>query len=155
MSTEPSPRAREEPPTDRRCWDWLRVLLGAVYLLGGLAHVALGVLSPEVYERFADQALVDAYADAWNSLVAPNTAVLVPLVATFEFAVGAALLWRGRAVRTGHAAAGLFQAALILSGPWGPVNAVLAAVHAAAARRTYPDPVVDFGRLRNRLTDPL
>jgi len=155
MPTALSPRTREEPSIERNRWDWLRVLLGAVYLLGGLVHVALGVLSPEVYERFADQALVDAYAEAWASLVAPNTTVLVPLVAAFELAVGVTLLWRGRAVRLGHAAAAGFQAALVLSGPWGAVNAVLAAVHFVAARRPYPEPVVDFERLRTRLADSL
>ena len=131
-----------------RRWEWTRTVLGVVYLFGGVAHVALGLAAPEIYEEFADQALVSAYADLWASLVVPNLAVLQPLVAVFELALGAALLWWGRAVRAGHAVGAVFQAGLVLSGPWGPVNALLAVVHLAALRRSYPATVVDLVRRR-------
>jgi hypothetical protein len=132
-----------------RRWEVVRLLLGIVYLLGGLAHVALGVLVPEVYVQFANQALVGVYTDLWTTLVVPYLTVLQPLVALFEVALGVALLWRGRAVRVGHAAGAVFQAGLVLSGPWGPVNAVLALLHVAALRYAYPGSVVDVVRRRD------
>jgi hypothetical protein len=119
-------------------WDVARSVLGITYLLGGIAHLVLAVRAPEIYEHFAEQALVGAYADLWGDLVVPNIAVLVPLVGLFELAVGAGLLWRGRAVRLGHTGGAAFQLGLVLSGPWGIVNAGLALVHAAGARLRYP-----------------
>jgi hypothetical protein len=119
-------------------WEALRVVLAVTYLAGGLAHLVLAVVAPRVYDGFADQALVGAYTDRWQDLVVPNLGVLVPLVGLFELAVGATLLARGRAVRAGHAGGAVFQAGLVLSGPWGPINAVLAVAHGLGATRRYP-----------------
>jgi len=127
-----------ETGSARNRWDLLRAVLAITYLLGGIAHLVLAVRSPGVYEGFADRALVGAYTDAWRTAVVPNLPVLVPLVGLFEVGVAVALLWRKRVVTVGHAAGGCFQAGLILSGPWGPINAVLALVHLAASRRRYP-----------------
>ena len=44
-------------------------------------------------------------------------------------------------MKGGHAAGALFQVGLVLFGPWGPINAVLAAVHVAALRVASPDSV--------------
>lgn len=132
---------------DRR-WEVTRTGLGAMYLLGALAHVALGRFAPGIYAEFADQALVGAYTDLWQALVVPNLVVLQPLVAVFELGVGLALLWRGHAVLVGHAAGASFQAGLVLSGPWGPINAVLALVHLTALRTSYPATVADTLRER-------
>lgn len=131
-----------------RRWEGVRIGLGAVYLLGALAHVALGLFAPEVYRQFADQALLDVYGEGWRTLVVPALPVLQPLVIVFEGALAVALLWRGRAVVAGHAAGAAFQAALVLSGPWGPINAALAAVHLAALRQSYPVTVPDLVRSR-------
>ena len=123
-------------------WEVARVVLAAVYLLGGVAHLVLAASSMDLYESFADQALVGVYTDLWRDAVVPHLAILVPLVGLFELAVGAALLWRGRAVRLGHAGGALFQTGLVLSGPWGPVNALLALVHGLAFGRAYPRSVL-------------
>ena len=136
---------RDSHPGARR-WTLARLALAITYLLGGVAHLVLAATSLEFYESFADVALLGAYTDLWGEFVVPNLAVLVPLVALFELALGVALLWRGPAVRLAHAGGAGFQAALVLSGPWGPVNAVLAGIHAVAARRAYPTTVA--GRLR-------
>jgi hypothetical protein len=151
MDTERTPAEPPAPSTSwttGRRWEVTRVVLGIVYLVGALAHVALGLAAPEVYAAFADRALVGVYTDLWTSLVVPYLAFLQPLVVAFELGLGAALLWRGRAVLAGHAAGALFQAGLVLSGPWGPVNAVLALVHVAALRASYPETVPDLARDR-------
>lgn len=119
-----------------------------MYLLGALAHIALGFLTPEIYVRFADQALVGVYTDVWTGVVVPNLWIMQPLVAVFEFGLALALLWRGRVVQAAHAAGAVFQAGLILSGPWGPVNAVLALVHVAGLRSSYPETIVTVASRR-------
>jgi hypothetical protein len=129
-----------------RHWDVLRVVLGVMYLLGALTHVLLGVLAPEIYPQFANQALVAPYTDLWQSLVVPYLAILQPLVTVFEVGLAVALCWRGRAVLLGHAAGAVSQAGLVLSGPWGPINAALALVHVAALHRSYPRTVLDLVR---------
>lgn len=136
-----------------RRWEVLRTVLGVVYLLGALAHVVLGVLAPEIYQQFANQALVGIYADLWKSLVVPSLAILQPLVTVFELGLAVTLCWRGRIVRIGHAAGAVFQAGLVLSGPWGPINAGLALLHVAALRQSYPRTVLELaGRREDRPT---
>lgn len=155
MFTRSTTRTEQTVPASAHAggrWEVTRVLFGIVYLLGAVAHVALGLLAPGVYEEFADQALLVVYTDLWVSLVVPNLVVLQPLVIVFELFLVAALLWRGQAVRAGHVAGAMFQIGLILSGPWGPINAFLAAIHLAAARVFYPFSVVALARrsLRGR-----
>lgn len=130
----------------KRRWEVTRLGFAIVYLLGALAHVVLGLLAPEVYEQFADEALLGGYTAIWTSFVVPNLWFLQPLVIVFEFGLGLALLWRGRVVRVGHAAGAVFQAGLILSGPWGPINAGLAVIHLEALRMSYPKTIVDVVR---------
>lgn len=132
-----------------RAWEATRLILGGMYLLGAVAHVALGLFAPEIYPQFANQALVGVYAELWGLVVVPHLSILQPMVTLFEFSLVVALLWRGRAVHAGHAAGALFQAGLVLSGPWGIINAGLALVHVAALRRSYPLTV--SGLLRRRL----
>ena len=127
-------------------WEAIRIGLGALYLLGALAHIAIGLLAPEVYHQFANQALVGQYADLWISLIAPNIAILLPLIIIFEISVMAFLFWRGTAVLIGHAAGAGFQVALVLSGPWGPINAGLSFIHLFALRQTYCRTVIDIGK---------
>jgi hypothetical protein len=143
LSTKPEAGPRREV---------LRIVLGVMYLLGALAHVALGVLAPEIYRRFANQALVAIYTNLWQSLVVSHLAILQPLVILFEFGLGVALCWRGRAVLLGHAAGAVFQIGLVLSGPWGPINAVLAVLHLAALRRSCPRTVLGLVRRREPVT---
>ena len=131
-----------------RRWEALRIGLGVMYILGALTHVLLGVLAPEIYPEFANQALVAIYTDLWQSLVVPYLAILQPLVTVFELGLGVALCWRGRAVLLGHAGGAVFQTGLIFSGPWGPINAVLALVHVAALRRSYPRSILELARRR-------
>ncbi|MFB6104932.1 MAG: hypothetical protein ABEJ57_07630 [Halobacteriaceae archaeon] len=58
-------------PAPRR-WEIGRLLLGTMYLLGAIAHFWLGIAAPEIYEEFADQALLTQYTGLWQTLVVPN-----------------------------------------------------------------------------------
>lgn len=140
------PAATSATASPGRRWEVTRVGLSGTYLLGGLVHVALGGLAPGAYARFAEQALVGVYTDLWTWLVVPNLWVLHPLVTVFELGLGIVLLWRGRPVRAAHAAGAVFQVGLVLSGPWGPINAVLALIHLLALGHTYPRSVVELVR---------
>ncbi len=102
-------------------------LLGVMYLLGAALHIGLGLFAPESYEQFADRALHVSYTQLWRTFIVPNLSVLQPSVIALEAGIGLALLWRGR--KFGHAAGGMFQLALVPSGPWGPINLLLAAIH--------------------------
>lgn len=133
-------------------WELLRLGFAATYLLGGIAHFVLIARSPGIYESFADMALVGIYTDAWREFVLPNLAVVVPLVGLFELAVGVTLLWRGRAVRLAHIAGAIFQVGLVLSGPWGAINAGLALLHVGAARVPRPRSIPSHVRNRGRST---
>jgi len=129
-------------------WHALRTVLGVMYLLGALAHAVLGILAPEIYQQFANQTLVGLYADLWRSLVVPSLPILQPLVILFEIGLAVALCWRGRIVLLAHGAGAVFQAGLVLSGPWGPINAVLALLHVASLRRSYPRTIISLVRRR-------
>ncbi|MFB6153182.1 MAG: hypothetical protein ABEJ27_02915 [Halodesulfurarchaeum sp.] len=124
-------------PSPSRRAEGLRLSLALLYLLGGVVHLWLGWRAPGIYERFAAQALVPAYAEAWEALVVPNLDVLQPLVAIAEVGIGLSLLGRGRWVTAGHAAGGLLQLVLVLSGPWGAINAGLAVLHGLGIRETH------------------
>lgn len=132
----------------KRRWEVTKLVFGIVYILGAFAHVALGMAAPEVYDQFANQALLGGYTAFWTSYVVPNIWFLQALVIAFELGLGIALLWRGRVVRAGHAAGAVYQAGLILSGPWGPINAGLAVIHPVALRASYPKTIVDAVRRR-------
>jgi hypothetical protein len=137
MSDDPSTTETSRPLVPRR-WRLATVGLAATYLLGGLAHLYLGARAPAVYERFADRALLDAYRSVWMAIVVPNLDVFQPLVTLFEFGTGLALLWRGRPVRVAHGLGLGFQVSLVLSGPWGVVNALLAAAHLRCLAFSHP-----------------
>lgn len=128
-------------PLAPRRWEVVRLVLAGTYLFGAVVHFALGIAAPDVYEQFADQALHEGFTELWATFVVPNLWFLQPAVLVFELGLGVALLARGRIVRLGHAAGAIFQVGLILSGPWGIINAGLAVVHGLALRFRYPKAV--------------
>jgi hypothetical protein len=55
----------------RRRWEVLRIVLGIMCLLGAFAHVALGVMAPEIHHQFVNQArgsLLDPLAVARRAI---------------------------------------------------------------------------------------
>lgn len=70
-----------------------RKLFGAIYLIGAVANIAMIVFQPEIYQEFANLALIPFYQSAWNSLVIPNLNIFVGLTIAFE--VGLGLLFLG------------------------------------------------------------
>jgi hypothetical protein len=138
MVTPSAPQSDAPPQAEAgvRVWDGIRVLLAIVYLLGGVVHLLLAIVSPTVYEGFAEQALVGAYTTMWETYVVPQLGVLVPMMGVIELAIGGALLVGGRATTLAHGAGAVVQSGLVLSGPWGPVNGLLAVVHVLGSRRS-------------------
>lgn len=72
-----------------------RKLFGAIYLIGAVANIIMIIFQPEIYEAFANQALVPFYQNAWNSIVIPNVYLFVSLTIIFEVGLGLLFL-RGR-----------------------------------------------------------
>lgn len=89
-----------------------------MFLGGGTAHVVLGLVAPEVYENFADMAVIDVVRTAWRDLFVPNATLLALGLGAFEVTVGALILRGGRAGRLGVAAAIAFHVALVAFGWW-------------------------------------
>ncbi len=109
---------------------WLSGGLAAIYALGAIVHLYFTLTGPEVYERFGDLALLSVYRDLWTAFVVPNLRVLLPVVILFEAGVAWALVSR-RFAHMGNVGGATFQLALVPTGPWGPINVLLAGVHAA------------------------
>ncbi|MFP9190952.1 hypothetical protein ACLI4Q_04705 [Natrialbaceae archaeon A-CW1-1] len=122
--------------------DVLRIVLGLLYAVGALVHGYFALVTPYLYQVFADMALVAAYRELWLAVVVPNLGVLLPAVILFEAGVAVALLWRGPTVTVGNLAGGCFQLGLVLSGPWGVINLGLALVHFYLARLEFPRPTI-------------
>ncbi len=109
--------------------------LAGIYGLGALVHLYFLVVDPGVYEQFGVLALLDAYGTLWDGFVVPNLRMLLPLVVLLEAGVALSIIRRGRTASRGHYAGMVFQLGLVPSGPWGPINAVLAWGHWRLAKR--------------------
>lgn len=101
--------------TDPNRW-WARSF-GGMFVGGGLAHLLLLSLHSAAYDTFANASYWPFITHAWRSVLVPDVYYLVPLLATFELAVGVVIV--GRPFRLlGISAAAAFNAALVLFG-WG------------------------------------
>lgn len=97
---------------------WVRRALAGMFLAGGVVHVVLGLVAPEVYDSFADGAIVDVVRTAWRDLFVPNATLLALGLAAFEATVGGLILRGGRAGRFGLVGAIAFHVALVAFGWW-------------------------------------
>lgn len=113
------PPTVESPKVDDRSdpnrW-WARAF-GGMFLLGSVANAALVSGAKHSYDSFADGSYWAFIERAWHSVLVPNVAVFIPLLAAFEAAVGVLILVRSTR-RLGIASAIAFHAALMLFG-WG------------------------------------
>ena len=109
--------------------------LAGIYGLGALVHLYFLAVDPGVYEQFGELALLEGYRTLWDGFVVPNLRLLLPAVVLLEAGVALSILRRGHAARRGHFAGMAFQIGLVPSGPWGPINALLAFGHWRLAKR--------------------
>lgn len=119
-----------------------RVLLGGLYVVGAVVHVFFTLFLPDLYQVFADMALVAAYRDLWLSVVVPSLWFLLPAVILFEGGIALAIVWHGRVVTLATLAGAMFQLGLVLSGPWGFINLGLADIHLYLARFDFRHPAI-------------
>lgn len=130
----------------------LRYLLAGVYALGAIVHVYFLLVVPEIYEAFADLALLSLYQTFWTGYIVPNLSVLIPIVILFELSVAIALLGNDSISAFGNFAGAAFQFGLVLSGPWGLINLGLAILHLFLSGPTETRPDISFPS--NRRSDP-
>ena len=123
-----------------------RILLGAAYLLGGAVHLFLWWQDPGVYAAITSEVLFGWYRGLWTEFVLPNLAVLLPVLAAFEFVLAGLLSSRGRAVRAGNGLGIVFQVALAPLGFWWPTNFFLAPGHVWLARYDFDEDAVTVVR---------
>ena len=133
--------ARSLPDPNR----WWANAVGGMFIAGGLAHLLLLSLKSAAEDRFADASYGPFVTHTWRSVLVPNVYYLIPPLAVFEVAVGAAVLSRRYRI-AGITGATAFNAALMLFG-WGffiwslPVLALLcvfAVRETTVSRRTRP-----------------
>lgn len=130
----------------------LRYLLAGVYALGAIVHVYFLLVVPEIYEVFADLALLSLYQTFWTGYIVPNLSVLIPIVILFELSVAIALLGNDSISAFGNFAGAAFQFGLVLSGPWGLINLGLAILHLFLSGPTETRRDISFPS--NRRSDP-
>ncbi len=78
-----------------------RIVFGILYLAGAVANIVMTMIySPELYNGFADEALVAFYREGWERVAIPNMAFFIPLLIAFEIALGVFFLIGGRFLKT-------------------------------------------------------
>jgi hypothetical protein len=77
------------------------LIFALIFLLGAIANTFMGILSPTVYETFADASILPFYQSLWQTLVYPWIRLfLIPLVLV-ELAIAWLLLKSGTYVKVG------------------------------------------------------
>ncbi|MDO5052623.1 MAG: hypothetical protein Q4E05_07010 [Pseudoclavibacter sp.] len=72
----------------------VRLLFGAVFVVGGVVHLVLGRSHPESYAVFGDTALLPQLDQLWRSFVVPRIAWLTVLLGLLEIVWGLGMAWR-------------------------------------------------------------
>ena len=86
------------------------------YLGGSLIHFLCALYRPQIYDRFAQTALVPLMGRIWAAFVMPHITTFALLLTAFELSVVVLLLSRGRAVTLGLTASLLFNLFLVQLG---------------------------------------
>jgi hypothetical protein len=89
-------------------------------LVGSTVHVRFALTNNHIYEAFGKTALIPGFQELWSSVVMPNIAFFALLLAAFEMTTGIRILSRGKYVRIGLAASGLFNLFLVQLGHASP-----------------------------------
>jgi hypothetical protein len=69
-----------------------RLAFGAMFTGGAAVHLVIVVTGTETYRHVADTAFIPFVKQAWVSVFMPHAALLGPLLAAFELAVGLLIL---------------------------------------------------------------
>jgi hypothetical protein len=91
----------------------------------------------DVYVEFADEAYLQLYRDAWETLVEPHPLPWVLALTAFEASIGIATLRPGRARLVALAASAVFIAALTPGNAYTLGNQLLAALPAYLCVRQW------------------
>ena len=108
----------------------VRIILGIIYLMGAMINLRFALLTPGIYQTFADFAVIALYKTLWSSIVMPNITIWLLLVVVFEIIVGIFVLNKGSFVKIGLMGGIVFNLMLIpfwWSG-WALINLLLALV---------------------------
>ncbi len=90
-----------------------KIFLGIIYLAGAMVNFIFVLFRPEVYQSFADVAVIPLYRKLWMVMVIPHLRVWLALVIVFEITVGLFILGKGIFVKIGLAGATLFNLFLV------------------------------------------
>lgn len=94
----------------------IRLLIAPWYLLGGVVHIYLALVHPEIYSNFGSTAWLPAYGVVWHYVVMPNILFFAVALAAFEWVIGILLIGNGARVKYALVASILFNLFLIQLG---------------------------------------
>ena len=132
----------------------LRTIFALIFLLGAIANTFMGLLSPSMYESFADTSILTFYRSLWESVVYPAISLfLIPLV-LIELAMAWLLLQSGTYVKVGLGLALAFTLFLIPFWWQGGAiaNLVLAVPLLWLLRYDYPRSILEI--FRDKRSEP-
>ncbi|GAA0927741.1 hypothetical protein GCM10009554_08850 [Kribbella koreensis] len=112
MTTSSRPTLQTDPAL---AWPAIHRGFLAIFGIGGLVHVSLGIADPDSYRPFADAALFDWVRRGWLDIFMAHPTLWALVLAAGEFVIAGLLL---AARRTGYVAVVGFHLALMLFG-WG------------------------------------
>jgi len=105
----------------------VRVGFGLMYLVAGVINLRFALTHPEVYRPWADTALLEPYRSFMAGVSTEFLAASLILVALYQFALAAAVVWKGMAARVGMWGGILFHLGITPWGVWNLPNLLLAA----------------------------
>ena len=69
-----------------------RLLFAVAFFVGAAVNAIMLLVSPELYQGFADLSFFCLYKSLWRRLIVPNLQVWIALVVAFEMGIGVLLL---------------------------------------------------------------
>ena len=122
----------------------VRIILGIVYFIGALINLRFALQSPEVYQTFADFAVIPFYRTLWSSIVMPHITKWLLLVVGCEIIMGLFILSKETLVKIGLLGGIVFNLMLIpfwWSG-WGVINLFIVLIQILLLRRDYDSSII-------------
>jgi hypothetical protein len=126
-------------PAGARGRPGLTTAAGGFYLCMAGINAGLALGDAQLYQSFADRAVLPFVRAGWADIVMAHPVVWIMLLAAGEACIGTALLLGGRPARAGWVAVVVFHLLLMLFGWWiwvWCVPAILLAL--SAARHDWP-----------------
>jgi hypothetical protein len=96
--------------------NYIRLTIGLVFVISGVANIYAAATNPEEYRGFADTALIQIYRDLIDSVSTSLMPIMLAAVGVYEAVLGALLFGRGVLVKIGLLMGIVFALAISMLG---------------------------------------